>query len=134
MQQFLGNQEEGGYGVGEAFMVIPASAKTGFSWTDSSSGNGVKKSTVYTLKEIKGNETIVTISGVLDTDTKMEMQGMEIATKTNGKITGEQVVDSKTGVIKQRTTNVEASGNVQVMGQEMPITTKLNSVSTAKLM
>lgn len=132
MQQFLGNQEESGFGVSEAFMIIPKNAKAGFSWSDSSSKEGIKKSTTYTIKEIKSAEAIVTISGNLVADTKTEMQGMEISSKTTGKITGEEIVDLKTGLIKQRTTTLESSGNMEAMGQEIPMTTKLTSVSTVK--
>ncbi len=132
MQQFLGNQEESGFGVSEAFVIIPANAKQGYSWSDSSSNAGIKKSTTYKIKEINGSEAIVDISGTLNADTKTEMQGMEISGNSTGKLKGEEVVDLKTGLVKQRTTTLESSGNMQAMGQEIPMTTKLISVSTAK--
>ncbi len=132
MQQFLGNQEESGFGVSEAFVIIPANAKQGYSWSDSSSNAGIKKSTTYKIKEINGSEATVDISGTLNADTKTEMQGMEISGNSTGKLKGEEVVDLKTGLVKHRTTTLESSGNMQAMGQEIPMTTKLISVSTAK--
>ncbi len=132
MQQLFGNSEETGFGLSEAFMIVPSNAKQGFSWSDSSSKAGIKKSTTYTVKEIKGSEAIVTISGNLNADTKTEMQGMEISNKSSGKITGEEIVDLKTGLVKKRTTILESSGNMQAMGQEIPMTTRLTSVSTVK--
>ncbi len=132
MQQLFGNSEETGFGLSEAFMIVPSNAKQGFSWSDSSSKAGIKKSTTYTVKEIKGSEAIVTISGNLNADTKTEMQGMEISNKSSGKITGEEIVDLKTGLVKKRTTTLESSGNMQAMGQEIPMTTRLTSVSTVK--
>ena len=132
MEQLFGNPEETGFGLSEAFMIVPSNAKQGFSWSDSSSKAGIKKSTTYTIKEIKGSEAIVTISGNLNADTKTEMQGMEISSKSSGKITGEEIVDLKTGLIKLRTTTLESSGNMEAMGQEIPMTTRLTSVSTVK--
>lgn len=132
MEQLFENPEESGFGLSEVFMIVPANAKQGFSWSDSSSKTGIKKLTTYTIKEIKGSEAIVTISGNLNADTKTEMQGMEISSKSSGKITGEEIVDLKTGLIKQKTTTLESSGNMEAMGQEIPMTTRLTSVSTVK--
>jgi len=132
MEQLFGNPEESGFGLSEAFMIVPANATQGFSWSDSSSKTGIKKSTTYTIKEIKGSEAIVGISGNLNADTKTEMQGMEISSKSSGKITGEEIVDLKTGLIKLRTTTLESSGSMEAMGQEIPMTTRLTSVSTVK--
>lgn len=132
MQQFMGDPEKTGFGLSEAFMIIPASAAAGYNWTDSSSQNGISKSTTYTIKEIKGQDAVVGISGTINADTKTEMQGVQISSKTTGKITGEQTVDLRTGIIRQKTTNMESSGNMQAMGQDIPMTTKLTAVSTVK--
>ncbi len=118
--------------MSEAFLIVPSKAKKGFSWSDSSSKAGIKKFTNYTIKEMKGSEAIVSISGNLNADTKTEMQGMEISGNSTGKINGEETVDLKTGLVKQRTTTLESSGNMQAMGQEIPMTTKVTSVSTVE--
>ncbi|MEO6328659.1 MAG: DUF6263 family protein [Ginsengibacter sp.] len=131
MNQVMGSPEETGYGLSEAFMIIP-NALAGFSWIDSSSTDGVKKTTTYTVTNINGTEAVVSISGIINMDTKMEMQGTELATKSNGKLTGEEVVDLKTGVIKQRNTTMEGSGKVEVMGQEIPTTTRMTVIGTIK--
>lgn len=131
MKQVMGSPEESGYGLGEAFLIIPQASK-GFNWTDSSSMEGAKRSTTYTIKEINGTDAIVTLSGILNVDSKGEMQGVEVATKSSGKITGEQVVDLKTGLIKQKNIAMEGSGKVTAMGQEIPTTTKMTTVTTIK--
>lgn len=130
--QFMGDPQKTGYGLTETFMVIPSNAKPGLSWTDSSLENGVKRSTIYTIKDIQAGEATIDISGTIDSDVKMQMQGMDISSKTNGKVTGQEIVDVKTGVIKQKTTNLETSGSMQTMGQDIPIKTKLTSLSTVK--
>lgn len=132
LKQLMGNGEDSGFGLTESFMIIPAGAAVGFSWKDTSSDKGIKKSTTYTIKEIKGADALIAISGTLDADTKMEMQGMQIANKSNGNLSGEQLVDLKTGLVKERTTNVESSGTLKAMGQEIPTTTKITVVTTLK--
>ena len=134
MKQLGGDPAEQGYGAKMAFEVIPKGSKLGSSWSDSSSNNGTKKVTNYTLKEMKGDEYTISLKGTIDSEIKTEMQGMEIETKTKGKFAGEEVVDVKTGVIKQNTTNTDASGTVNVMAQEIPTSTKVTSITTVKPM
>lgn len=132
MQQLMGNAEESGYGLSEAFLVLPVKAKVGDKWSDSTSKNGVSRNTTYTITAINGNEASVAVTGNLSTDTKTEMQGMEVVSKTTGKISGEQTVDLKSGLIKSRNTTVDSNGNIEAMGQVIPMTSKLNAVTTVK--
>lgn len=134
MKQVMGNPEETGFGLSEMFIAIPAKASVGYTWQDSTSGDGMKKFTTYTIKEIKESDAIVTISGTTDVDTKTEMQGQEIANKTTGKINGEEIVDLKTGIVKQKNTTIQSSGKVTVMGQEIPSSANITTVSTIKNM
>jgi hypothetical protein len=130
----MGDPEEQGYGAKMAFQPISKDAKEGTSWTDSTSSDGVTRITNYSIKEIKGTTATVSISGTEKRDTKMEMQGMEINTKTTGKFTGEESVDIKTGVVLQNNTSADASGTISIMGQEIPTSIKATSVITVKPM
>lgn len=130
----MGDPEQEGYGAKMTFMPVPKKAKTGTTWKDSTSTDGVTRVTNYTVKEINGNTATVSISGTETRDTKMQMNGMEIGTKTNGKFSGEETVDTTTGVILQNNTTADASGTVSAMGQEFPIVVKATSVTTVKPM
>ncbi len=132
MKQLGGDPAQQGYGAKMAFEIIPKGSKIGSSWSDSSSNNGTEKVTHYTLKEINGDDYTISLSGNIYSEIKTEMQGMEIETKTKGNFTGEEIVDVKTGIIKQNTTNSDASGTVNVMSQEIPTSTKVTSVTTVK--
>lgn len=132
MLKQIGDPEQQGYGAKMAFLPISKKAKEGTSWQDSTSANGVTRVTNYLIKEIKGNTATISVSGTENRDTKMEMQGMEISTKTTGKFTGEESVDINTGVILQNNTSADASGTISVMGQEIPTTIKATSVTTVK--
>lgn len=132
MKQMGGDPEEQGYGAKMAFEAIPVNAKVGSSWTDSSSNGGITKVTNYTVKEINGKEAKLVIAGTIVSDVKTEIQDMEIQTKTTGKFTGEEIVDMKTGVVKQNTSTIDASGIISAMGQDIPTTSKMTSVTTVK--
>ena len=103
-------------------------------WKDSSNKEGIQKSTMYTVKEIKGTEAVISITGILNTNIKSQMQGIDVANKSKGSLTGEEIVDITTGVIKQKTTTLESQGTISVVSQglDIPMTTKVTFVSTAK--
>ncbi len=128
----MGDPADQGYGAKMAFISVPKNAKAGTSWKDSTSKDGITRVTNYTVKEINGNMATISTSGTEKRDTKMEIQGMEINTNTNGTFTGEETVDITTGVISQNNTAAEASGTIQVMGQEIPTKIKATSVITVK--
>ena len=132
MKQMGGDPAEQGYGATMTFEAIPSNVKVGSSWTDSSTTGGVTKITHYKVKEINGNEGKLTLDGTIAGEVKTEMQGMEIQTKTTGNFTGEEIVDLKTGVIKQNNTSTDAKGTISVMGQEIPTSSKITSITTVK--
>lgn len=134
LDQLLGDPEETGYGSDIAFVSTPSKIVTGYNWTDSSNKEGIQKSTTYTVKEIKGTEAVITISGILNTDVKSQMQGMNILNKSKGNLNGEEIVDITTGVIKQKTTTLESQGTISIESQklEIPMTTKVVFASSVK--
>ncbi|MEP6596787.1 MAG: DUF6263 family protein, partial [Ginsengibacter sp.] len=93
-----------------------------------------KLNTIYTIKELKGNDAIISIKGTVQVSQKTEAQGMEFASNSTGGFTGELITDIKTGIVKQRNTTVETTGTVDVMGQQIPMTTKATTEITVKSM
>ncbi|KAA9040865.1 hypothetical protein FW778_02155 [Ginsengibacter hankyongi] len=132
MLKQMGDPEQQGYGAKMAFLPVSKTLKTGTTWKDSTSDNGITKITNYAVKGINGNMATLSVSGTENRDTKMEMQGMEINTKTKGTFSGEETVDITTGVIVQNNSTMDASGNISVMGQEIPTKVKVVSVTTVK--
>ncbi len=121
---------QNGFGTQLAFLPFPAHAKVGDSWTDSSNNDGISKTTNYTIKDITGNMATVSFASKDSITMKMDQNGMEISTKTTGKAEGEEKVDMKTGVIQSSTYKGDASGTVNAMGQEFPMSTKITSNTT----
>ncbi len=133
MKQLLGgNLNDGGFGLNFIFLTLPKNVAVGYSWVDSSFQGGIKKFTTYTVKEVKGSDAIVTITGTMETDTQTEMQGMEVSTKTKGNLKGEETVDANSGVLKTRNTTLETSGTVSAQGMDIPMTSKITTTVSVK--
>ncbi len=125
-----GGDESGG--ISEIFKVLPKGKKVGDSWSDSLISADAKLYRTYTLKELKGDDAIVTLSGKQTTNKKVEQQGMEVNVTMDSKIAGEMTVDQKTGIVKQRSLTMDGTGNADAMGQAIPLTTKITSTTSVK--
>jgi hypothetical protein len=132
MKNLTGGGSDDGGGAGEIFQVLPKGKKPGDSWTDSTIAEGSKTYKTYTLKEIKGNDAILTLSGTQSTNKKIEQQGMEVNVTMESKLSGESTVDLTTGIVKQKSLVMDGAGNADAMGQAIPITTKITSSTIVK--
>lgn len=131
MMGSMGGQDESN-GTMDAFQVVPAGAKAGDTWADSTIATDATIRRTYILKELNGNDATVAVAGTQSLNKTMENQGMEVNITLDSKITGDILVDISTGIIKQRTITVEGTGNVDAMGQAIPMTTKATSTSVVK--
>lgn len=122
----------GDKGMADVFMLLPAGKKAGEVWADSSNANGIKINNTYNLKKINGNEGIIFVNTVSSINKTVNAQGAELTITMDSKISSESIVDLTTGLIKERKTTVEGKGNLGAGGQEMPMTTKVTSVTTVK--
>ncbi len=108
-----------------AFMLLPANSKPGSSWMDTTNADGVKTSRTYILKSINDSSSIITVLGVLSGTKKMEMQGMEFNAIIGGKVDGEIVVDTRTGLIHTSKSVTEMENSIEIMGMTVPVTGKV---------
>ena len=116
-----------------AFFVIPAGKKVGDSWTDSvSTGNAMKGSKTYTIKSINGTEASIAVFSKMEGKQNMELQGMQIDIVLSAKTEGELLVDTKTSLLKKSSKVADITGNMDLMGQSMPITSKLTETTEYK--
>ena len=132
MAQSFGDVEAQGYGAQGAFQSLPADLKVGSTWTVNTSTSNAKNVTNYTVKSIAGDLATLALTGTVTVEMEMEQQGMEITTKTKGKITGSEIVNIKTGVIQTNTTTIDSEGSLEMMGQEIPTTSKATTTTTVK--
>jgi hypothetical protein len=111
--------------------VVTAGALTkGQTWTDSLSGGetGIVK---YTVTNVTPSEILIDYISEGNTKRKQEVGGgMEVDVALNNKTTGVITLDKKSGLLKQRTLNSEGSGNMEVMGQKIPMKSKVTGTIT----
>ncbi|MBA3675618.1 MAG: hypothetical protein H0W75_11810 [Chitinophagaceae bacterium] len=124
----------GDKGMADVFMLLPAGKKAGEVWLDSSNANGIKINNTYTLKKINGAEGTIIVNTLSSINKTVNAQGAELTITMDSKISSESIVDLTTGLIKERKTTVEGKGNLGAGGQEMPMTTKVTSVTSVKIM
>jgi len=106
---------------------VPANAKAGMQWSDSSSKDGLKKTDNYIVESINGNLVTVNTSGTLIGTSSMDMQGQAFDMTINTKTKGTMVVDTKTNLVKSRNTVADLDGSIDMAGQSMTFTGKTNS-------
>ncbi len=125
-----GAESDESNGAKAAFEVMPAGKKAGDTWSDSTITDEIKTYRTYTLKSINGNEATVALTGKQITKKKVEQQGMEVNVSMEGKLSGEGIVDMNTGIVKERTLVMDGTGSAEVMGQSIPVTTKVTTKTT----
>lgn len=115
-------------------LSLPAKAlKVGDVWTDSSgTAETVKRVVYYTLKEIKGDDLIVTFTGNMAKKGVMEQMGMELNMDIAGDMTGEATYEKSSGWLKSNNMLVDVKGTMEIMGQSGPITIKMDVATTNK--
>jgi hypothetical protein len=132
VSNITGSGDDESNGASAAFNVIPKGRKAGDSWSDSSITEEIKTYRNYTIREVNGNDATVVLTGKQITKRKVEQQGMEFNVSMEGILSGEGIVDMNTGLVKQRTMIVDGTGTAEMMGQSMPVTTKITTTTTVK--
>jgi hypothetical protein len=106
---------------------LPAKGvKQGDTWTDSVKTKEGKTTTTYTVLEVKGGEALVNVDGTVSQAGETEANGMTILMNITGKSKGQVTFDTATGLVKKRVMTVDASGTMEVMGQSVPLTMKID--------
>ena len=116
-------------GEGSFFRILPENeAAIGESWSESGKTDVGDFSNTYTLAEINDTTIVVNFNGNSTATSKADMMGMETITTMNNKTTGIILVDKATGIVRQKKLNTESNGNMQVMGNSLPLTSRTTTV------
>ncbi|MDF2187426.1 DUF6263 family protein [Paraflavitalea sp. CAU 1676] len=106
---------------------LPAKAvKVGDTWVDSVVTKEGKTVSNYKVLEIKGDEALVGVDGTVAQSGQVENQGMTIDLNMAGTAKGSYTLEVASGVIRKRLMEMNATGTMEVAGQSIPFTMKLN--------
>jgi hypothetical protein len=118
--------------------LLNRNLKVGDQWQDSSSTKTekmtVKNTGVYTVKAIDKGIAQLSYGGMQQSTATMEMQGMELISNGNNKVSAELQVDMKTGVLIERKTTITLDVTVEAGGMSIPSTGTVTAVTTVKAM
>jgi Family of unknown function (DUF6263) len=124
-----GNLANTGNKVGNSYDLVanlPSKAlKAGDTWVDSTVSKEGKMVTNYTVVNIKGDEAVIGMEGIVTQSGETEANGMTINVTINGKSRGEYTMEAATGIIKKRSMTMDATGTMDMMGQSVPFTMKM---------
>jgi hypothetical protein len=109
------------------FFLAAKGKKEGDTWTDTSSVNGNKETKTYSIKSIKDGITLIALFTSIQTSTVTEAEGMQMDINMNVKTEGEFSIDSKSFMMKKSTSVSDIDGTVGVMGQSMPMSSKVTT-------
>jgi len=109
------------------FKILPDyEVSKGQSWTDSTKD----RKAVYTLTDITSTDIIIDYTEDATTQQTPEFGNMELVISSREKTTGKIILDKSTGLLKERTATTQSEGTLEMMGQSLPMNTKLTKKIT----
>jgi len=114
------------------YQGIPAGAKPGVTWSDTTNKDGLNAISHYTLKSVDNGISTIDMKGTMTGAKQIEAQGgMQIDMTIDAKNSGTILVAAN-GLVKKRTLKVEMTNEMNVAGQAMTMTATTDSESTVE--
>lgn len=112
-------------GAASFFKILPETETgKGEPWTESYADENGKLDAAYSISDINDSSIVVDFATSSTTVSKAEMMGNETTTTMNNKSTGTIIIDRATGIMKEKTENIESSGNTETSFGTLPVTSK----------
>lgn len=102
----------------------------GDSWIDTTQITDGYTINKYTLAAISDTAYQVTINGTASTSSSSEIMGMPATSNLNSTLTGMLLIDRASGIMKDKKVDVQTTGAMEIMGNQMPINSKSNLQET----
>lgn len=111
------------------FKILPAKEiSKGLAWVDANEKE--KKKTTFAIADITETDVMVSYKSEYPTESKGNIMGMETFTNLENSESGKIVLNKNSGVLKSKTSITTSTGNVNVMGQSIPIVSAANTETT----
>lgn len=121
--------------IGRLFLQLKdENVKVGYTWTSSSSSGGSSSENNLSIEKITDTEVEVSVKTKLKIVTTMNQNGMEIKQQTEGNSIATRIYDRSTGLLLSETASTDIKGNMEVMAQQMPMSSKIETKTTIKLL
>lgn len=124
MQSFMSGGASSAATASSILFVVPVELKEGNKWSDSTSNEGIKSVTNYTVGKTFNDVVTINTAGTVTGTTTMEMQGNNLEMTLDTKVAGTVLVDGKTWLVQKRNNVADMTGTIDIMGQSMPFSSK----------
>ncbi len=111
-------------GPSDAFLIIPSDKKIGDSWDVTITNKGLTTKKTYTLKSIDQTTATLQVSGTTTGTVEQEVQGMTMNMTMDTKVKGQLKVNIQTGVVFESNSDMDMNNSMDMMGQQMQISSK----------
>ena len=120
-------------GDASIFKILPGKEiAPGDTWTDSSSANDQKVTTVYKVNSITATDIILDYTSDISVNTTQQIMGTEASIKSTDKVTGQIILDKATGLLKQKTATIDSKATMEAQGMSLPSTGKTSITVTLR--
>ena len=134
MAMMTASGEDEVQGAADAFLIVPAGTKSGSTWSDSMAVKGLKTTRNFKVSAIANNIADVEVNSTVKGTTESEVQGMTMNMTINSTIRGTMKVDLATGLVLSTKNVNDMNTEMDMMGQNMQMTTKNNTTTTNTLL
>ena len=125
----MGGSQSPSVSAASAFFVIPAGKKPGDKWVDSANDKEMSIVKNFEFQSVKDGIATVVLKAVTKTVMEKEAQGAQFTITMNGNSESAIITNTQTGLVKKNTTTANMEGTLEMMGQSMPLSMTLNSVT-----
>lgn len=121
--------------IGRVFLLLKdENIKEGYTWISNTSSETGTSETNNIIEKVTDKEIQVLANSTIKISSTMTQNGMEIKQKTEGTVKSTRIYDRATGLMMSEVSTGDIKGNMEVMGQQMPLTSKIETKTSVKLL
>jgi hypothetical protein len=128
MMSNMGGDES--QGISDAFLIVPAGAKPGTTWSDSMNIKGLKSKRTLKVIDISNNVASIDMSTSIQGTTESEVQGMAMNMTINSTVKSTLKVNLDNGLVLSNKNSGDINSDMEMMGQNMQVTSKTSGLTT----
>ncbi|MDZ4071031.1 MAG: hypothetical protein U1C70_04330 [Sediminibacterium sp.] len=124
-----------GNDIGRVFLLVKdEDIKEGYTWISNNSSETGTSETNNIIEKVTDKEIQVLANSAIKVSSTMTQNGMEIKQKTEGTVKSTRIYDRATGLMISEISIGDIKGNMEVMGQQMPLTSKTETKTSVKFL
>ena len=124
-----------GNDIGRVFLLLKEEdIKEGYTWISNNASESGTSETNNVIEKVTDKEIQVLANSTVKLSSTMTQNGMEVKQKTEGTVKSTRIYDRATGLMISEISTGDIKGNVEVMGQQMPLTSKTETKTSVKFL